>query len=76
MLCRYCAEIVTKYETIEKNWRKSDRIDDIKDHLYQSSGNTLTKLVGKFPVIYGKVIQGIVKDTYDFGLFVILIFLC
>ena len=75
---RYHVEIVAKCKTIEEalfnvrkaieeNWSRSVLIDNIKVHLYQSSGNALTNFAEKLPTIQGKLAQEIVKDTYDFG---------
>ena len=60
-------EIVTKCKTIEEALSRSVLIDNIKAHLYQSSGNALTNFAEKLPTIQGKLAQEIVKDTYDFG---------
>ena len=54
-------------KTIEESWSRSVLIDNIKAHLYQSSGNALTNFAEKLPTIQGKLAQEIVKDTYDFG---------
>lgn len=51
----------------EESWSRSILIDNIKAHLYQSSGNALTNFAEKLPTIQGKLAQEIVKDTYDFG---------
>lgn len=75
---RHHVEIVTKCKTIEEalfyvrktieeSWSRSVLIDNIKAHLYQSSGNALTNFAEKLPTIQGKLAQEIVKDTYDFG---------
>lgn len=75
---RHHVEIVTKCrtieealfyvrKTIEENWSRSVLIDNIKAHLYQSSGNALTNFTEKLPTIQGKLAQEIIKDTYDFG---------
>lgn len=75
---RHHVEIVTKCKTIEEalfyvrktieeSWSRSVLIDNIKAHLYQSSGNVLTNFAEKLPTIQGKLAQEIVKDTYDFG---------
>lgn len=75
---RYHVEIVAKCKTIEEalfnvrkaieeSWSRSVLIDNIKVHLYQSSGNALTNFAEKLPTIQGKLAQEIVKDTYDFG---------
>lgn len=75
---RHHVEIVTKCKTIEEalfyvrktieeSWSRSVLIDNIKTHLYQSSGNALTNFAEKLPTIQGKLAQEIVKDTYDFG---------
>lgn len=75
---RHHVEIVTKCKTIEEalfyvrktieeSWSRSVLIDNIKAHLYQSSGNALTNFAEKLPTIQRKLAQEIVKDTYDFG---------
>ena len=75
---RHHVEIVAKCKTIEEalfnvrkaieeSWSRSVLIDNIKVHLYQSSGNALTNFAEKLPTIQGKLAQEIVKDTYDFG---------
>ena len=75
---RHHVEIVTKCKTIEEalfyvrktieeSWSRSVLIDNIKAHLYQSSGNALTNFAEKLPTIQGKLAQEIVKDTYDCG---------
>ena len=51
----------------EESWSRSVLIDNIKAHLYQSSGNALTNFTEKLPTIQGKLAQEIIKDTYDFG---------
>lgn len=68
---RHHVEIVTKCrtieealfyvrKTIEENWSRSVLIDNIKAHLYQSSGNALTNFTEKLPTIQGKLVQEII----------------
>lgn len=75
---RHHVEIVTKCKTIEEalfyvrktieeSWSRSVLVDNMKAHLYQSTGNALTNFAEKLPAIQGKLAQEIVKDTYDFG---------
>lgn len=42
-------------KTIEESWSRSVLIDNIKAHLYQSSGNALTNFAEKLPTIQGKL---------------------
>ena len=41
-------------KTVEESGSRSVLIDNIKAHLYQSSGNTMTNFAEKLPIIQGK----------------------